>query len=284
MDVTPVFADSLGAKSFCFRVDTDETSVLIDPGAAPFPEDHPTMSTEGKEEALHRAWAAIDEAAEGVQHVAITHWHGDHFSLPDDGVDFEALFGGRVLWIKDPRTMINPGQERKAHRFLDALTDAFGGSYGEGELPSPTGVTVRAADDRSVIYRDTEITFSRPLPHGRKGSQQGYVLAVCVDDGEHTFVDSSDVQGPASKAAYTWIDDRDPTHLALDGPPSYLIGRYDVTERSVEKAIDRGEMLLDSTEPEWCVYDHHICREPGYRDRCPGIWERGARTVKEMVE
>lgn len=284
MEITPVFADSLGAKSFCFRVDTDETSLLIDPGAAPFPEDHPTMSDQGRTEALHRAWAAIDEAAEGVQHVAITHWHGDHFSLPDDGVDFEALFGGRVLWIKDPRTMINPGQKRKAHRFLDALTDAFGGSFSDDELPSPTGVTVRVADDKSVIYQDTGIAFSRPLPHGRKGSQQGYVLAVCVEEGGQVLVASSDVQGPASRAAFEWIDDRDPTHLALDGPPSYLIGRYDVTERSVRKAIERGEMLLDSVEPEWCVYDHHICREPGFRDRCPGIWERGARTVKEMVD
>lgn len=296
MKVTPVFADSLGAKCFCVRVDTDETSVLIDPGAAPFPKDHPTMSEEDKQEALLSAWKAIQEAAQGVEHLVVTHWHGDHYSSLDDGVDFDALYGGRVLWVKDPRVMINPGQQRKAHAFFEDLVEAFGGDYEEGELPRPTGVTVRGADGAQVVYDRTVVAFSRPLPHGQKGSEQGYVLGVRVteeaedddgDDGEQAhdavFIHSSDVQGPGSDQAYDWITASKPTHLALDGPPTYLVGKHGVTQKQIDQGFRRAEKLLKRVTPEWCVYDHHLCREPGYRDACPELWDLGARTVKEVL-
>lgn len=282
MDVTPVYADSLGAKSFCVRVDTDETSVLIDPGAAPFPKDHPTMSEEDKAEALHRAWEAIEDAAEGVRHVAITHWHGDHFSMPDDGLDFGKLFGGRVLWVKDPREMINPGQQKKAHRFFEALQDTFGGGYTQGELPTPTGVTVRSGDEAQVVYEDATIRLSRPLPHGQKDGSQGYVLAVRVDEAGATHVHTSDVQGPGSKPALKWVLDQEPDTLTMDGPSTYLIGQYDVTQRSVEKAFDRAELILDRLDLDLAVYDHHLAREPGFRDRCPQLGEKGAETVADL--
>lgn len=283
MDVTPVFADSLGAKSFCFRVDTGETSVLVDPGAAPFPKDHPVLDEDARRERLAEARQAIAEAADRVEHVVITHWHGDHHTSADEGVDLARLYGGKTLWVKDPRAMINPGQERKAHRFFEDLQDTFGGGYNQGELPTPTGVTVRGADGSRIIHDETVVAFSRPLPHGRKGSNQGYVLAVAITHGDEVLVLSSDVQGPGSKDAYRWILDQDPTHLVLDGPPTYLIGRYDVTEKGCRRGIDRAGMLLQRTEPEWAIYDHHLCREPGYRDRCPELWEAGARTVAEAL-
>lgn len=302
MKVTPVFADSLGAKSFCVRVDTGETSLLIDPGAAPFPKDHPTMSEEDKQEALLAAWSAIEEAARGVEHLVVTHWHGDHYSTLEDGVDFDALYGGRVLWVKDPRVMINPGQERKAHAFFEDLVEAFGGDHAEGELPRPTGVTVRGADGAQVVYDRTAVSFSRPLPHGEKGSEQGYVLGVRVTedaggDGEaegedddpegdapvETFVHSSDVQGPGSDAALDWLLAQDPTYLALDGPPTYLVGRHGVTQKQMDQAFRRARKLLKRTDPEWVLYDHHLCRDPGFREACPDVWELGAVTVAEFL-
>lgn len=307
MKVTPVFSDSLGAKSFCVRVDTDETSLLIDPGAAPFPKDHPTMSEEDKQEALLSAWSAIEEAARGVEHLVVTHWHGDHYSSPDDGVDFDALYGGRVLWVKDPRVMINPGQEQKAHAFFEDLVEAFGGDYAKGELPRPTGVTVRGADGAQVVYDRTAVSFSRPLPHGEKGSEQGYVLGVRVTedpgDGEgdagakgeveesdsqgdataEVFVHSSDVQGPGSDAALDWLLAQDPTYLALDGPPTYLVGKHGITQKQMDQAFRRARKLLKRTSPRWVLYDHHLCRDPGYREACPEVWELGAVTVADFL-
>lgn len=278
-----MFADSMGAKCFCFRVDTDEVSLLIDPGAALFPKDHPTMTDQDKQEHLFEAWEAIQDAADGVQHVAISHWHGDHYSTPEDGVDFGDLYGGRTLWVKDPRQMINPGQDKKAHRFFEQLQDAFGGGYTQGEIPTPTGVTVRGADDAQIIYDETVVTFSRPLPHGDGTSKQGYVLAIAVQEGDETFVYSSDVQGPASDAAYDWIADRDPDYLALDGPPTYLVGKHGITQKWIDAAFKQGRRLIRRLDPEWTILDHHCCRQPDFKEVHPRIWEEGAVTVAEFL-
>ncbi len=127
VEVEPIWFDSMGAKSTCTRVETEESSVLIDPGAAAMQPSYP-MSDSQKIEYRNKARRRIQEAGEDAEHVVISHYHYDHHFLPDfDHFDSASLFGGSKLWIKDPNRWINNSQWDRAREFIGALCSIFEG-------------------------------------------------------------------------------------------------------------------------------------------------------------
>ncbi|MFP4052062.1 MAG: MBL fold metallo-hydrolase, partial [Thermoplasmata archaeon] len=78
--VEPIWSDSMGAKSLCVKVSTDDTNIMIDPSAAVMQKSYP-MDTDRKYQLLSDAKEKITCKAEDVDHMIVTHYHYDHHFL-----------------------------------------------------------------------------------------------------------------------------------------------------------------------------------------------------------
>jgi len=123
IDVEPVWADSMGAKSTCVKIETSDTSIIIDPAAAVMQKSFP-MKTKRKYALLDKARQEIEKASKEAKHVFISHYHYDHHFLPDtSGIDFSSVYSNKEIWMKDPNRWINPSQWSRSRKFLRALLD-----------------------------------------------------------------------------------------------------------------------------------------------------------------
>ncbi len=127
IDVEPIWSDSMGAKSMCTKIETSDTSIIVDPTAAVMQKGFP-MKAERKYALLDEARCKIENASEEAEHVFISHYHYDHHFLPDTtGIDFSSIYSNKNIWIKDPNRWINPSQWRRSRKFLQALLDSHEG-------------------------------------------------------------------------------------------------------------------------------------------------------------
>jgi len=121
-----IWFDSLGAKSSCLLVETPDLRVLIDPGAAAMQPSFP-LPGRAKEELKLRAYRAIEAAARKADVVVVTHYHYDHHVRFDFPVDARAIYGGKVVWAKDPNCYINKSQWERARLLLGQMCRELAG-------------------------------------------------------------------------------------------------------------------------------------------------------------
>ena len=119
---TPIWFDSLGAKSSCCLVETPDVRILIDPGAAAMQPGFPATE-EQKWQWLVQAEEAIEEASTRADVVVVSHYHHDHY------MDDPHIYAGKTLFTKNPNRYINDSQRGRAERFFDRLCRHF---HGEG--------------------------------------------------------------------------------------------------------------------------------------------------------
>lgn len=246
----PLAADSLGARSMATYVEAGRLRLLLDPGVALAPRRYGLGPAPEEEEALARARLRIEGYAVRATHVAVSHFHADHYR-PDEG-----LYAGRHVWAKDPRRMIDPHQAAQGREFWRAVGPHCRLEPAEGRSIELDGVTVR---------------FSPALPHGLEGNAFGYVVAVTVDDGTR-FVHASDLQGPASPVATAYLLRERPDLVYLSGPPTYLQGQ--IGREVVQRGIDNLVRLVGETGCR-VIVDHHAVREPRFRDRLAAAFDTG---------
>jgi predicted metallo-beta-lactamase superfamily hydrolase len=130
----------------------------------------------------------------------------------------------------------------------------------------------RYADGERITVGDTEIRFLGPWLHGIEYARTGWVLPVVVETPETTFLHSSDLQGPVIEDDAQAIVDEDPDVLFLDGPATYLLGPM-LNWTNLQRSIDNAAWSLREVDPELMVFDHHLLREPKYRQRTSEVWE-----------
>jgi uncharacterized protein len=250
MRVMPLAADSLGARSMATYVEAGALRLLIDPGATLAPRRYGLAPAPEEEEALARARVRIEGYAVRATHVAVSHFHADHFRTDP------TLYGGRQVWAKDPRRTIDRHQAVQGRDFWRAIGPHCRLEPAEGQQLELAGVTVR---------------FSPPLPHGQDGSEFGHVVAVTVDDGMR-FVHASDLQGPASPVATAYLLRERPDLVYLSGPPTYL--QAQVGRDVVQQGIDNLVRLVGETGCR-VIVDHHAVREPRFRERLAQAFDTG---------
>jgi predicted metallo-beta-lactamase superfamily hydrolase len=248
--VMPLAADSLGVRSMATYVEAGSLRLLIDPGVTLAPRRYGLDPAPEEEEALARARLRIAGYAVRATHVAVSHFHADHF-----GAD-PALYAARRVWAKDPRQTVDRHQAVHGREFWRAV----------GPL-----CHLEPAEGREVELDDVTLRFSPPLPHGPDGSEFGHVVAVTVDDGTR-FVHASDLQGPASPVATAYLLRERPDLVYLSGPPTYLQGQvgHDVVQRGIDNLV----RLVGETGCR-VIVDHHAVREPRFRDRLGPAFDTG---------
>lgn len=322
MELQPVWFDSLGAKSMCILVRTPDLSLLIDPGAAIMQPGYPAPD-ELKVYYLALAQLALLQAAQEATHVAITHYHYDHFRP-----DLLELYQGKKLWIKDPNRWINRSQWERARVFLGELADQEGWeirgiSPPQADYPDPVDSLSLAAqtsrrqdllkkwrrrflglvrlwergpwlaeesfqgqalyaDGRTFQVGDTTVRFTPPLFHGVEYAGPGWVLGVVVEHAGRKLLYSSDLQGPTIEDYAAWIVEERPDVLILDGPATYLLGPFQ-SKANLERALVNCARVVRETRAKLTVVDHHLTREPDFRQKAAGAFSAGAVTGAEVM-
>ncbi len=121
MKISPIWFDSLGAKSSSVLIECKEFRILIDPGVAVMHPSYPAprelkirWAMEGREK--------IRGAARLADLIIITHYHYDHYTDFD-----EVLYRGKTVLAKNPNEYINDSQRNRALKFYSNFFKQIGG-------------------------------------------------------------------------------------------------------------------------------------------------------------
>lgn len=261
MEFEPLAGDSLGIRSFAMNVTHDDWAFLIDPGIGlgGTPDGLPPHPVEYQ--ALQSAASRIDAAAETADSVVITHYHHDHFvplernylGLWSSPKRSRRVLADKHIFAKDPTRNINQNQADRARELRRVFTGVAAG--------------LTWADGREREVGPMTLRFSPPVPHGRAGSNLGWVIMVAIDGPDRTVVYTSDVQGPIETHTTEWILAQHPDVVIVDGPSLS-------SSRPADRAAAR-DNLRRLAEAADLVVDHHL-----YRVRDPTAL---LRTVEEAA-
>ena len=306
----------------CVLVHTPDISLLIDPGAAIMQPRYPAPDAL-KLYYLEFATQVIRRAAQTATHIAITHYHYDHFRP-----DIPEIFSGKTLWIKDPNRFINHSQWNRARAFLEKLTAFEGLNYvekeakkedyhdpvealklakgsntrpdlltkwrkrfigltrlwGKGPWVDAAGFNGRIvfADNRTFRIGGTTVRFTAPMFHGIEYASPGWVLGVVVEHSGKKLLYSSDLQGPIIEDYAAWIIKERPDVLILDGPATYLLGPFQSKE-TLDRAIGNCIHTVKAAKASLTILDHHLTREPNFREKLAPAFNAGAITGAEAM-
>ena len=120
MKFTPIWFDSLGAKSSCTLIQHKNINILIDPGIAIMHPSYPAP-TQLKIKWTEEGRRKIEEAAEKAIIIIITHYHYDHYT------DFnKKLYLGKIVLAKNPNEYINDSQRKRAVKFYNNFFNEIG--------------------------------------------------------------------------------------------------------------------------------------------------------------
>ncbi|UCD44595.1 MAG: MBL fold metallo-hydrolase [Candidatus Bathyarchaeota archaeon] len=252
MKITPLAFESMGVRSMCTHVRTDDINLVIDPAVSLAPSRFGLPPHKVEEEAKEGLWRRAKKAVADADVIIVTHYHFDHV----DPKEPEIYRGKRVL-LKHPRRMINPSQKARAASFIRSIKGL--------------AQEIEYADNRSFTYGDTMLRFSKPVPHGSDATR-GYVVEVCVESGER-FVHTSDVQGPVLDEQAAFIMAQRPGVLFVDGPSTYLVSP--MAEIELRRANEYLLGIMRDAEVDRLVIDHHLARDIDYRERIRPIIAAG---------
>jgi len=328
-----IWFDSLGAKSTCTLVETPDTSILIDPGAAIMQPSFPA-SLEKKIFWLEKAKKAIKKASGKAEIVIISHYHYDHFT------DFDkAIYKQKLVLAKNPNEYINDSQRRRAEEFYDNMCKAFDktklenllGKEEKKEYPDPLeelplamsvdygnynvrkrellekgkkwfkarvekwnsykqipelnlkNCQVKFADGKYFKIGGTTIKFTKPLFHGIEFARVGWVISTTITYKDEKIIHTSDLQGPTIEDYAEWIVSEDPNVLILDGPGTYLIP-YMLNLINLRRTIKNATKIIEATKRlQLIIYDHHLLREPKYKERIREAYKKAKEKGKEVI-
>lgn len=245
MRITPLAADSLGARSMATLVETQEVTILLDPSVrlAPFRYD---LRPHPKEEARQKElWRRIKEAAKKAQVLTVSHYHYDHHNP-----DAPSIFRGKLAYLKDGKVHINRSQRERASAFVRTIK----------KYPQE----IQVADGNDVGFGGAELTFSPAVPHGFS-DELGYVVMARIAEGEEVFVHTGDVEGPPLKEHLGFLLDADPTVLYVDGPMTHMPENY--PEEYTRRSLANLERVIRSTRLRTLILDHHLLRDREWRQR-----------------
>lgn len=260
MVVEPLGEESLGVRSMSLYVETEDVRLIVDPGASLAPLRFGLPPHPREFDALRAFRERLRRVVQRAEYLFISHYHRDHFTPPYSSIymgtgdkDYEEVYGGKVVFAKDHGS-VNPSQARR----------------GIGLFKAVKGIVKRwvMCDGVSLTINETNIVFSKPIPHGKPGSRTGYVVGLAVVRGEDSLVYLPDVQGPLSSEALEFALSIRPKVVIVGGFPAYLIGKP-FTENDLKTANENLLKLWNAIRPHKLVVAHHLLRLVNWRDYLP---------------
>ena len=160
--------------------------------------------------------------------------------------------------MKHPTENINKSQMGRAKVFKTAIES----------LPK----SIEYADGRTFEFKNTTLTFSSAVPHGTN-TKLGYVVQLAIDDGDKTFLHTSDVEGPSLDSQFDFIMEHEPDILACDGPMTYLMYRYGL--KAMEKSLENLQKIITDTSIKTMMLDHHLTRDLKWQEKMKPVFDAG---------
>jgi hypothetical protein len=262
LNVKPLAFDSFGVRSMATFVETDDITVLIDPGVSLAPRRYNLPPHPIEEQRMSERWADIKEHAARSEVLIVTHYHYDHYD-PEE----PELYEGKIVYLKHPKEKINKSQAGRASYFLDKLN----------ELPQ----SVDIADGNEFKHGATIIKFSPPVYHGTN-PKLGYVVEVSISCGGEKMIFTSDVEGPSVADQADFIIQENPDLLILDGPMTYMLGfRY--SRKSLALSIENINRIIKETSVKSILVEHHFMRDLKYKERIAEVYECAAENDVSII-
>ena len=142
---------------------------------------------------------------------------------------------------------------------------------------------VKFADGKEFKFGETTIKFTKPLFHGIEFARVGWVISTVISHKDEKILHTSDLQGPTIEDYAEWIVKEDPDVLILDGPSTYLIP-YMLNLINLRRTIKNAIRIIEETRRlQLIIYDHHLLREPKYRERVREVYEKAEENGKKVL-
>lgn len=240
MIIKMIGTESFGVRGLACSVVLKNRKIFIDPGIAlglyrhGLPP-HPFQIAVGRD-----IRDAILQELESATDVVFSHFDGDHCPLEEAnpyqlGADRAAPALARCrIWAKGPQGA-SPKQQARRNALARITGRDFTDADGIAEGP---------------------LSFSSPVPHGRRGQYQDTVLMTRIEEDGETFVHASDIQ-LTDAATVEKIVDWHPDTVLLSGPPLY---RHFGPSLLSLGASSRELALELSGNVDRLIIDHHVLR------------------------
>ena len=266
--VTPLAAESLGARSMCTFVETPDVKILLDAAASLGPSRWGLPPHPREYRALAECRERISKAAEKADVITISHYHFDHHtpSFTDWFCNWSSaevatqIYEDKIVLAKSHRSKVNPSQRRRGWMFSKTA-----GKHAE---------RLAVADGGTFEFGDTRLKFSEPVFHGIKNTFLGWVLTTTIDYGDERVMFASDVEGPMHNPTAEMILGEAPDLLIIGGPPLYLAG-FKVDETRVQQGMKNVEELVRNIPTT--ILEHHILRDEKWMEACHLIFDAASK-------
>jgi predicted metallo-beta-lactamase superfamily hydrolase len=247
--------DSMGVRSMCTFIETNDVKIIIDPGISLAPIRYGLPPHRLELERLKELAKVITDRATKSDLIVITHYHYDHHDLGDT-IPLE-VYEDKTVLLKDPEHNINRSQgDFRAPLFLGIIREK--------------AKEVEVADGRIFTFGGTHLEFSKAVFHG-SSSLLGYVIEVMVESEGKKVIHTSDVQGPIYEDQTEFPLRINPDLVIADGPMTYMLG-YKYSHEDLEASLNNIRRLLKNGLKE-LVVDHHFVRDLNYWQYLKGIRE-----------
>ncbi len=141
---------------------------------------------------------------------------------------------------------------------------------------------IKFADGKAFKFGKTTLRFTEPMFHGVEYSPLGWVLSVVIERNGEKLIHTSDLSGPVIEDYADWIISENPGVLIVDGPMTYMLG-YVMSSTTLKRAVSNMVRILESIDPEVIIYDHHLLRDPFFRERTSDVWETAERLGRVVL-
>lgn len=277
--VIPLAAESLGVRSMCTYVETPDLRVLLDGGVSLCPIRYGLGPHPQEFKAIIEARGRIAQAAERAEAVTISHYHYDHVTpsfedwlsnWTEAGQTGRQVYEAKRIIAKNMREHINYSQRERAWMF-----QRTSGRYAK---------SIETADGNSFRFGNTEVRFSKPVPHGMENSELGWIVMATVKYDDESFMFAPDVQGPIAKDTVGIILNERPNLLMVGGPPFYLAG-FKLGEEQVQESLRNMRNIVASVSH--VIIEHHLLRDKEWKEKTADIFQcahESAHTVQTAAE
>lgn len=143
-------------------------------------------------------------------------------------------------------------------------------------------IEIKFPEGKEFKFGRTKLRFTPPLFHGIEFSRVGWVFATVIEYGGEKLIHSSDLDGPIIEDYANWIIRENPDVLILDGPMTYMLG-YLTTRTTMNRAVSNAVRILRKTDVRLMIYDHHLPREPKFKEWTREVWDEGKRRGKKVL-
>jgi len=144
------------------------------------------------------------------------------------------------------------------------------------------GCRVVWADGAALWFGRTQVRFTPPLFHGIEYATVGWVIATVITYDGEKLIHSSDLNGVYIEDYARWLIEEDPDVLILDGPPTYLLG-YLLNRINLQRCVDNLCRIVEETSTGLIILDHHLPREPRFKERVAQVYEAVRAARKTVV-